>query len=816
MDFTLLAMMPCLRIVHLIFCLLPLALFAQKSTVTGLVIDDQGLGISGATVLVVQSNQVGRTDTEGFYQIRNVPKGNYKIVCLASGKRMAEIWVEVDSLKEEVQFKMEALKADLNAVEIMQQSEEQFGLTRLRSVHDFAIYEGKKSEVVLLSEQKANLATNNPRQVYSRVTGLNIWESDGAGLQLGIGGRGLNPNRTASFNVRQNGYDISADALGYPESYYTPPTEALESIEIVRGAASLQYGTQFGGMLNFRFKRGALHTPFELVSRQTVGSWGFFNSFNSVGGTTLKGKLNYYGFFQYKRGDGYRVNSGFEQVNAFVSVHYDISERWKLQADVTKMQYLAQQAGGLTDKTFEQDPRQSFRSRNWFQVDWNLVSLQLSHKINASTELNIRSFGLMASRSSVGNLERINVADLGGNRTLIEGVFENIGTEARMLHRYSAGKQMQVLAIGLRAYRGNTIARQGFGSSGSDADFRYINNEEPENSDYRFPNTNVALFAEHIIRIGSRFSITPGLRAEYIETAATGYFKSYVFDAAGNVITQSRTDENTRRIRRFILAGVGLSYKFGKGQELYGNISQNYRAINFSDLRIVNPNFVVDPNIQDEEGFTGDLGLRGNVKGRLNYEITAFYIAYKGKIGQILKTGQPPLFNNIRYRGNISDARNIGLESFVEYQILRTDSARRKPMLNAFLNTAFVDARYINTDDNSILNRFVEMVPRFIFRTGLDLRFRRWNFHALYAFTGEHFSDATNAVLTATAVEGLIPSYQVVDAGLGYSFRRWSLQFNCNNLLNEQYFTRRAESYPGPGIIPADGRAFFVTLQVKL
>ena len=304
MDFTLLAMMPCLRIVHLIFYLLPLALFAQKSTVTGLVIDDQGLGISGATVLVVQSNQVGRTDTEGFYQIRNVPKGNYKIVCLASGKRMAEIWVEVDSLKEEVQFKMEALKADLNAVEIMQQSEEQFGLTRLRSVHDFAIYEGKKSEVVLLSEQKANLATNNPRQVYSRVTGLNIWESDGAGLQLGIGGRGLNPNRTASFNVRQNGYDISADALGYPESYYTPPTEALESIEIVRGAASLQYGTQFGGMLNFRFKRGALHTPFELVSRQTVGSWGFFNSFNSVGGTTLKGKLNYYGFFQYKRGDG--------------------------------------------------------------------------------------------------------------------------------------------------------------------------------------------------------------------------------------------------------------------------------------------------------------------------------------------------------------------------------------------------------------------------------------------------------------------------------------------------------------------------------
>ncbi len=66
----------------------------------------------------------------------------------------------------------------------------------------------------------ANTATNNSRQIYSKIAGLNIFESDGgAGLQLSIGGRGLDPNRTSNFNTRQNGYDISADALGYPESY---------------------------------------------------------------------------------------------------------------------------------------------------------------------------------------------------------------------------------------------------------------------------------------------------------------------------------------------------------------------------------------------------------------------------------------------------------------------------------------------------------------------------------------------------------------------------------------------------------------------
>ena len=78
---------------------------------------------------------------------------------------------------------------------------------------------------------------NNSRQIYAQISGLNIYQNDDAGLQLNIGGRGLDPNRTSNFNTRQNGYDISADVLGYPESYYSPPAEAVREIQIVRGAA---------------------------------------------------------------------------------------------------------------------------------------------------------------------------------------------------------------------------------------------------------------------------------------------------------------------------------------------------------------------------------------------------------------------------------------------------------------------------------------------------------------------------------------------------------------------------------------------------
>jgi Fe(3+) dicitrate transport protein len=53
--------------------------------------------------------------------------------------------------------------------------------------------------------------------------------------------------------------------------------------------------------------------------------------------------------------------------------------------------------------------------------------------------------------------------------------------------------------------------------------------------------------------------------------------------------------ENYKRI--FPLFGIGISYKAHHLAEIYANISQNYRGINYTDLRITNPNVRVDPNI---------------------------------------------------------------------------------------------------------------------------------------------------------------------------------------------------------------------------
>lgn len=804
----------------LFFLLFLAALSANSQTaiLKGKVLDQtDSYPLIGAHISLPELNKQAVTDESGFFILNDLPEGRYRIEISYTGKSTFQQMLQIGTKNKGLKIRLEDEAHLLAEVNVQAQEEESFGLSRLRAVEGMAIYEGKKSEVVVLSDLAANLAANNPRQIYGRVAGLNIWESDGAGLQLGIGGRGLSPNRTANFNTRQNGYDISADALGYPESYYTPPTEALDRIQVVRGAASLQYGTQFGGMLNFVFKKPPKDKKISLVSRQTAGSYGFLGSYNQLAGTLADGKFSYFTYYQYKQGDGWRPNSQFDMHNAFASLAWKPSDRWAIGLEVTRMHYLAQQAGGLTDALFERDPRASFRDRNWFKVDWNLMALTLDYRLSDRTRINVRNFGLLASRKSLGVLSPINVTDFGDHRDLIDGGFENFGNETRLLHRYRLGGQDHTFVAGVRLYKGYTTARQGEGNNGSGPDFHFLDPENVEKSDYSFPNTNYAAFAEHIFRLGEKWSLTPGIRYEYIHTRSEGYFKQRVYDAAGNLVSETRREEAETRERDFLLFGLGASWKPSDRYEFYANLSQNYRAINFSDLRIDNPNSRIDPNITDERGFTADVGWRTRSGGWLYADVTAFYVSYRDRIGQVLRSGEPPLYNDYRLRTNIADARNLGMELFAEadlWHFIRDNDAANK--LSLFVNTSFIDARYINTEDLSIRNRKVELVPPVTIRTGLAYRHNDLRASFIWAYTAEHFTDATNARRTASAVNGIIPAYQVADLSLGWKWRFLTLEASCNNLFDARYFTRRAEAYPGPGIIPAEGRSFFLTVGVEL
>ena len=56
---------------------------------------------------------------------------------------------------------------------------------------------------------------------------------DGAGNQVNISTRGLDPHRGWEFNNRKDGIIINSDMYGYPASHYSMPLESIERIELV-------------------------------------------------------------------------------------------------------------------------------------------------------------------------------------------------------------------------------------------------------------------------------------------------------------------------------------------------------------------------------------------------------------------------------------------------------------------------------------------------------------------------------------------------------------------------------------------------------
>lgn len=794
----------------LCFCHLLLVAEAKYFSVTGYVYQaTTGLPVANIVVELERIDLRTRTDSSGFFSFQNLYPGNYKVVVksLLYERKAIPVTVTDKSILLDSVFLTPFVK-QLNEVTI-NGTGDNFGVTRLKSVDGTAIYDGKKNEVLVLSKMDANLAVNCSRQIFSKVPGLNIWESDAAGLQVGIATRGLDPNRTSNFNTRQNGYDMSADALGYPEMYYVPPAEAVERIEVVRGAASLQYGPQFGGMVNYVLQKPPIDKKVEWTSFTTGGAYKLVNTFNRIAGTVKC--FDYSAYYQYKQGESWRPNGGYRLHNAFAAVGYQCSDKLRVAAEYTFSQYTAQQSGGLTDAQFRNNPRQSLRTRNWFATQWNILSLHLNYRHSVFHQVNVRVWGFLGSRDAVGFLGPANRADdATRNRDLITDKYRNIGAEARYVWKYYIKKSLSTLLVGARFYSGETRKQQGFADNGSDADFSFLS-DSTRSSDYLFPGMNVALFAENVFNIGNRVKITPGIRYEHIETKANGFYRM----VQNEEVLPAKMQEQRSFSRNFVLLGLGLSYNVWKSTELYANFSQNYRGITFTDMRVIRISQIVDPNLKDENGYNVDLGYRGEIGRWFSFDVSGYWLQYNNRIGQIQVVDSS--FNIFRYTTNVGTTRSLGAEFFVEADLLSAAKINHKAgNLNVFVSTGFCHAIYVKSPYANVVGNYLEFAPLLTWRSGITYRYKKFSTTLQGSYSTMQYTDATNATFTPNAVNGEIPAYYVLDWSAKYSVKCVQIAAGINNFTNNKYFTRRAVSYPGPGIIPAEPLTFYVTIGIKL
>ncbi len=687
------------------------------------------------------------------------------------------------------------------------------GASYLPQVEGAMVYAGKRTNTLTLPYSTNGLSFNLGRTALAKIPGLTMWEMDGAGTQLNIGSRGTDSHRSIEMNMRQNGYNTNSDMFGYPEDHYTVPLQGIREIQLVRGSAALQFGPQFGGMMNYKMKEGDTSKVFGGEFEQTAGNNNFFNSFNAVGGT--KGRFNYYAYYDNRHGDGWRDNAKFNYHAYYVHFGYQLNNKMKIKLEFSRMDYIQQIAGGLTDQQFEASAKQSERARNYFQPFINIPAAIFNYTISPGTYLEITSHALFGQRNSVQFINAPNIPDtfntaLGSydHRQVDRDYYNGFTTEARLLHVYKIGRVNSVITGGFRYFHQLTKRKQkGIGTTGSDFDLTLTQNY---GIDLRFTTDNYAAFAENIFQLTPKLSFTPGVRYEVINTDLNG------------VINNRTATVSYVGKRNFPLFGAGLQYDLNSTSQLIANISQAYRPYLYANVTPADRLDKIDPDLKDSKGYDIDLGYRGRISNVFQFDVDAFYLFYGNKIGLITQTNPDGSSNLLTT--NVGNSVSKGVEAFAELSLLKlinpTGSATD---VRIFSSVAFDEAKYTsgvinksgtNTD---ISGNYVENTPRWIVKTGLEFRYKTVSTIFQHAHTSTTFNDAFNTVSSSNGVIGLIPAYHVWDWNCSWQFsKQFHVSGSINNLTNEKYFNRRITMYPGPGILPADGRTFTISLGLNI
>jgi Fe(3+) dicitrate transport protein len=459
-----------------------------------------------------------------------------------------------------------------------------------------------------------------------------------------------------------------------------------------------------------------------------------------------------------------------------------------------------------------------------------VFSINFDTKINDKFSSNTKLFGLIGERNSVGITATPNTIDAistttnnYSNRKLDRDYYKNFGVENRNILKYEIGKIKSNLAFGVRIYQANTQRLQeGTGTRGSDFD---LSVEGRYARDIDFTTENVAVFAENQFKVTEKLSITPGIRYEYIKNTGEGRFG---VSGANDIAFPNKTISRSKP-----LFGLGLEYKF-RTTNIYANITQAYRPVLFSDLTPPAVTDVIDTNLKDASGFNADLGYRGTFKKYLNFDFSLFYLSYNNRIGGTRQfLNNDPNQGTFIYRTNLGETVNKGIEGFANINVTKLFNVD-KPYgnLDVFATVSFIDSRYTDfavfttsgtapniaiTETNLKGNR-VENAPRYIHNFGISWSNNNISATAQYRMSGKIFTDANNTVApSANGITGLLENYNVFDLSTEYKFlENYNIRGGINNLFNENYATRRAGGYPGPGILPGEGRTFYISIGAKL
>ena len=671
----------------------------------------------------------------------------------------------------------------------------------LPAVEGAQIFAGKKTDNIdpnLLPQ----INNNNYRQVLATTPGVVLAEESTP--LVSIGTRGFDPHRMQFMQVLKDGIPIHADMIGYPEAYYTPPIEAVDRIELVRGGAALLYGPQPGGAINYAMEKPPTDTPFRIRSLNTIGSFNYYANFTELGGTV--GNLGYYGYYNHRQTDGFRAANSQFNLNSWsgtLSWGQQTTARTYLIIDAYDETH--GEPGGVTlasgpnTVNWNSDPYGTSRLYDTMRISRYAVQLIHENDLSDTTFFSVRGWWnyylRYSARQNGGGFGTLPTGAAANSNQIQEQQFYTFGFEPRIRHDWEWLGNTHTLTGGMLLF--NTYSPRTDQTGNSPSATSGITSNQSNRYNWYY-----SVFAENRFAFGP-LSIVPAVRLESIWQTV-----DETVNTARTLTGQPLANESDYA---FVpLFGLGAQYDFTPTVNAYANVSQAYRPVIFTQAVPNNPNVFVDGPLSPSFVWNYEAGFRGNPRPWITWDTSFFLIDFQNQIAENSTGGTTVIENGGR-------SVTYGWDSMVQCDLVGLADELRGTgegqdswvdtygSLLAYTGLTLQEGRYIQGQFEGKAPRYT---PNYLLRAGALYNWRdKIQLGLTSTFNGASYASDNNAQ------EYYIPYYNVWDFTFEVNVYKDNVSVigGINNLFDNRYYARITNTC----IDPAAPRNWYVGVQVE-
>ncbi|MCK4882091.1 MAG: TonB-dependent receptor [Candidatus Omnitrophica bacterium] len=593
--------------------------------------------------------------------------------------------------------------------------------------------------VITKEEIEASNAQNVP-DILKESLGIHIFDKNTSKTAV-VDMRGFGDSATSNVLVLVNDRKINAVDISGADLIQVP-IEAVERIEIIRGAGSVLYGDNaVGGVVNIITKKGEGEFSGKLGG--VYGSYDTRGTDLEVSGE--KNNVSYFFYAKYFDQRGYRQNSDVLTDDFSTRLGYAFSDKISMDFNFGWHEDRYGLPGGLNATELESmNRRESAEPENYATTKDK--HFNLSFDVNPWPEdVYFGDFVL-----NLFYRDRDVFDDFFGSQT--DRATDTKGINVKYIFDHTIFDKEVNFVTGIDYYdHENDII-----GKGSNAVDLTISKEE----------FGVYGFAQY------------ELLENVFVNGGTRYHKAdYAFSQRDVAIDEKQSPDE-------FVSMVGMKYEYAQGSNAHFNVQQTFRFLstdewysssNFPDWGIT-PNLNTD--LEQQTGIQYEVGIKHNFNDKLIVSVTPYWMDLKNEI-----FFDPVKFVNTNYdktrRIGVEVGQKVDLQKFFEIDFL--------DKLEFFANYTYQNPQF---RDGANDGKDIPIVPRHQASTGIISEFFK-NYHVslMGRYVGSRF--AINDTLNATSP---IKPYFVLDGKVAYERDNFEVYLAINNILDRKYHSYVAKS----------------------